>query len=651
MRLFSMASVLTISFFLVLSLVHTGTGQTTAFTYQGNLQFTGQPANGNYDFQFALYDAATAGAQLGPTQTLSSVAVSNGAFTVTLDFGSQFPGANRFLEIRVRQSGPGSYTVLAARQPVLSTPYAIRSTIAGTAENAQSLGGLVPSAFIRNSTSQQPTSDFNISGNGTAGGTFSANIVNAAVQFSLLGNRVLHVPGTRNTFVGIGAGVTNPNFASTDHTFFGFESGTLQAVSGPNSFFGSRAGTSNTTGGENAFFGFEAGRENVDGDQNSFFGAYSGRLNTTGNGNSFFGTNSGAVNTTGNDNSFFGSGSGSSSQTGTQNSMFGRRAGFLNVAGTDNAYFGFEAGRQTTTSFNSFFGSQAGRNTTSGTSNSFFGASAGFANLTGADNSFFGVNTGVANTAGSGNTYFGRRAGRDGTTGDNNTAIGIDAGRDNLTGSNNTFIGAGADASASNLSFATALGAGVTVGSSNTVVIGRGTDAVRLPGDTVVTNLYFKVFGTNDNTVCTSNSPIYSGFSYFVICGSSIRFKERVSDYKSGIDVIKRLRPVRFHWRSDGTESIGLIAEEVNQVEPSLNTFDDEGNVLGIKYNGISALLLNAVNEQQSQIEKLQETVREQQTQIAARKTEIAAQRFEIDILKQYICQRDANAPFCKEKK
>src|SRR6266702_5324209 len=77
--------------------------QTTAFTYQGRLTDGGTSANGNYDLQFALWDSASGGSQIGSTQALPAVQVSSGVFTVTLDFGANaFPGANRFLEISAR---------------------------------------------------------------------------------------------------------------------------------------------------------------------------------------------------------------------------------------------------------------------------------------------------------------------------------------------------------------------------------------------------------------------------------------------------------------------------------------------------------------------------------------------------------------------
>ena len=84
--------------------------QSTEFSYQGSLKDGAMPANANYDFEFALFDTLTAGSQIGATIPKNSVPVANGIFAVKLDFGSVFPGANRFLEIRVRQSGGGGFT-------------------------------------------------------------------------------------------------------------------------------------------------------------------------------------------------------------------------------------------------------------------------------------------------------------------------------------------------------------------------------------------------------------------------------------------------------------------------------------------------------------------------------------------------------------
>jgi hypothetical protein len=110
--------------------------QGTAFTYQGRLNDGSGPATGIYDLRFAVYDAATAGTQQGPLVANAATPISNGVFTVTLDFGNQFPGADRWLEIGVRTNGGAAFAVLEPRQPLTATPYAV------FAQGASSLPGL-----------------------------------------------------------------------------------------------------------------------------------------------------------------------------------------------------------------------------------------------------------------------------------------------------------------------------------------------------------------------------------------------------------------------------------------------------------------------------------------------------------------------------
>ena len=100
-------------------------GQTTAFNYAGSLNSNGTPANGTYDFQFALYQVATGGAA-GAVQPVNNVSVSGGQFNVTLDFGDAFSdGGPRYLEISVSPSGNNSFVVTGPRTAILSSPYAI----------------------------------------------------------------------------------------------------------------------------------------------------------------------------------------------------------------------------------------------------------------------------------------------------------------------------------------------------------------------------------------------------------------------------------------------------------------------------------------------------------------------------------------------
>lgn len=121
-----------VSALILATLLVIGVCAQTAFTYQGFLRDGGVPANGNYDFQFLLFDAASGGTQQGATETRTNVAVDKGLFTVSLDFGNQFPGANRWLQIRVRPAGVGSYTALTPRVPINRTPYSIYANAAGT---------------------------------------------------------------------------------------------------------------------------------------------------------------------------------------------------------------------------------------------------------------------------------------------------------------------------------------------------------------------------------------------------------------------------------------------------------------------------------------------------------------------------------------
>lgn len=397
--------------------------QSTGFTYQGSLQNGGIRANGNYDFEFRMFDAAVGGNQLGITFGVDAVAVTDGVFKVNLDFGDQYPSAQRFIEIRVRPAGVGEYTTLAPRTELGSTPYAWRSNFAGQADNALNLGGIESTQYILGSDSRlsdarnplpnspgyiwnnstliaQPTSGFNISGDGNAGGTLSGQSVNAITGYRLLG------------FPFAGA------IGST--SFFGLETGPPN-LGLFNTYAGYRAGNGATSNTSN----------------NSFFGANAGRLNSLGNNNSFFGVGSGEANTFGGFNAFFGATSGAANLGGSRNTFIGVTAGRDNTGGSDNTFVGSVAGQR---------------------------------NLTGGDNTFLGAGAGVFNETGSSNVF-----------------IGKNTGQTNTTGGSNTIVGAFANVGAANLTNATAIGSGALVSSSNTLVLGRNLDAVQVPGSMTVT--------------------------------------------------------------------------------------------------------------------------------------------------------------------
>ena len=130
------------SFAVPLLLAATGRlhAQGTAFTYQGQLQNNGSPANGIYDLRFAIYDSTNSpGTLVGGPITNAATGVTNGLFTVTLDFGNQFPGVARWLEIAVRTNGLNNFTTLMPRQQLTPAPYAIYAPTAGTAALASSV--------------------------------------------------------------------------------------------------------------------------------------------------------------------------------------------------------------------------------------------------------------------------------------------------------------------------------------------------------------------------------------------------------------------------------------------------------------------------------------------------------------------------------
>src|SRR5436309_365001 len=93
---------------LYLAVAGVASAQGTAFTYQGRLNDGGNTANGSYDLTFSLWTNSSGSAQAGGTLTNTATGITNGIFTVTLDFGANFPGADRWLEIAVRTNGNGT---------------------------------------------------------------------------------------------------------------------------------------------------------------------------------------------------------------------------------------------------------------------------------------------------------------------------------------------------------------------------------------------------------------------------------------------------------------------------------------------------------------------------------------------------------------
>jgi hypothetical protein len=106
----------------------------SAFAYQGRLADGANAANGSYDLQFTLYDAASGGSPIAGPVTNAAVAAVGGLFTTSVDFGAGvFAGDARWLEIAVRTNGAGAFTTLSPRQELTATPYALFALSAGIA--------------------------------------------------------------------------------------------------------------------------------------------------------------------------------------------------------------------------------------------------------------------------------------------------------------------------------------------------------------------------------------------------------------------------------------------------------------------------------------------------------------------------------------
>jgi hypothetical protein len=112
--------------------------------------------------------------------------------------------------------------------------------------------------------------------------------------------------------------------------------------------------------------------------------------------------------------------------------------------------------------------------------------------------------------------------------------------------------------------------------------------------------------------LCWNNSS-----NLISLCSSSLRYKSDLHPFTGGLDLINRLYPITFKWKSDQSRDLGFGAEDVAAVEPLLVTRNPDGQVEGVKYDRLSAVFVNAFKEQQAQIEQQKAEARSQQNQIA----------------------------------
>ena len=410
-----------------------------------------------------------------------------------------------------------------------------------------------------------------------------------------------------------------------------------------NVFLGLNAGASTTPGSPNAhsgitniFLGNESGINNTSGGFNIMIGDKSGLNNTTGGNNLFIGNNSGESNTTGGYNLFIGNESGKNN-TATNNMFAGHNSGYSNTTGGGNLFLGTDAGAQNTQGgSNVFVGQQTGVYNTHGNNNTFIGRWSGNANqLYSHDNTYLGFSSGSGQSTGSRNTYIGSNSGRTKTGGVDNTFLGSGTGYNNSSGSSNVFLGyqAGYNETGSNKlyiansSTSTPLIKGTFPNTDLTFTasvvnvvhpIGQNTNGLSINNtynnNTTIWRFYQMVsnnLGLYHNTNLRGQWDTTSGaYSH----SSDIRLKKNVENLSSVTEKVMKLQPQLYNYndqKEDGRRYIGLIAQDVENIFPEFVYYSQEDDTYTIDYSGLSVVAIQAIKEQQKEMESMKKEISE----------------------------------------
>jgi hypothetical protein len=310
--------------------------------------------------------------------------------------------------------------------------------------------------------------------------------------------------------------------------------------------------------------------------------------------------------------------------TGYQNAAFGVAALSSNTTGIDNTACGpFALGANLTGDLNTASGYEALQQNTAGSDNTAYGDSALTSNLTGNNNTASGAAALGLNVTGNNNTASGFNALLDNTAGNYNTAVGSTAMYSNETGTDNTAIGHNA--------------LGTNHGGSNNVAVGfnagynvRGGNYNIEIGNVGTANDVGTIrIGTSNHQSSAyiagiANSQVAGGAVYITAAGqlgvlaSSERYKSAVAPMGATTGRLKELRPVTFRLKSDpkAGRQYGLIAEEVAKVYPELVIRGDKGQVEGVRYEELTPMLLNELQQQQRRLADQQGLLAEQQAKL-----------------------------------
>jgi hypothetical protein len=349
-----------------------------------------------------------------------------------------------------------------------------------------------------------------------------------------------------------------------------------------------------TTGDHNTATGFEALLSNTTGSGNTATGHNTLQSNTTGYHNTATGGGALASNTTGFENTASGRHALQSNTTGNSNTADGEEALFSNTTGSNNTVNGFEAlFSNTTGSNNTADGFEVLASNTTGNASTAYGFRALFNNTTGKFDTATGPNALLSNTTGNSNTANGVNALFSNTTGNGNIALGFQAGFNLTTGSNNIDI----------------YDPGLA-GEANTIRIG-----------TVGTQTATFIAGI-DGAAVTGAAVVVSSSGQLGVAPSSERFKEAIKPMDKTSEAILALKPVTFRYKHEldpkSIPQFGLVAEEVEKVNPDLAARDADGKVYTVRYEAVNAMLLNEFLKEHRTVQEQGATIAQQQKEIAA---------------------------------
>jgi hypothetical protein len=426
------------------------------------------------------------------------------------------------------------------------------------------------------------------------------------------------------------------NTAIGDSALLSDTTGSANTASGFQALERNTTGINNTATGTQALFvnngsnntadGFNTLLRNTGGVQNTAVGSEALFNNSTGNANTAVGYIALQNNTTGKQNTATGDDALHRNTTGSANTATGFAALQDNSTGNANTATGFEALFSNSASGNTANGSQALMHNTNGSSNTANGDQALSSNTTGFGNTAVGVQALAGNTTSENNTATGLGA-LFNNDANNNTANGVGALGQNTSGHDNTAIGLGAlsDNTSGANNIALGSGAGNLIKGSNNIDIydaGLATDSNTIRIGTVGTQARTFIAGVHGVAVPNGLAVVVDGTGHLGTVASSERFKEAIQPMDKASEAVLALKPVTFRYKEeldpDHVPQFGLIAEQVEKVNPDLVVRDDEGKIMTVRYDAVNAMLLNEFLKEHRKVQTLEERLAQQQRQIEA---------------------------------